>query len=154
MFISISREKIYKSAMKGKEEKLLKKIKKEIKSEEDFLSSYEKILKYSKDNNYRTRNGSFDVKQSMGFYTQDEFLTEIANIVMEMILKDFELTKMYGIENKDGYLYVPLDVYNSVYNGLNEYGYPGSGRFIVQGFDWSYDKYNNYDYSFVLYMSV
>lgn len=154
MLIHISRERVYKAAFKEKEKKLLKKIVSEIMKGEDLEEDYQKFLDYSQKNNYRARGGSLDIgPMNCGYSTLDEFVMDLAKMASKMILKDMAECKEHGVENADGYLYVPLDIYDTLPNG-NEYGYPGSGRLILQGFDWSYDDMNNYDYSFVVYMTI
>ena len=158
MLININRKKIYKSAMKNNEEKLMKKIIKQINKEEELEEYFEKYQEYSIKHNYRTQGGTFrssdkeDNYFEIGFLTKEQFVRELAKMVKKMILIDINQCKEHGILNEDKMLYVPLDKIDEMPS--NDYGYLGSGRLLIQGFDWSYDDSNNYDYSFVVYMSI
>ena len=86
-------------------------------------------------------------------YTYRDFISDLTKMIMKAVLNDFKyLLKVAKNKNKFGHLYLTDEEIST--EPSNEYFSLGSGRLILQGFDWSYDENNEYDYSFNIYISL
>lgn len=90
----------------------------------------------------------FDRKMSY-----NDFIEDITKMVTKSILKDFEyLLKVATNTNKYGHLYLTDEQIENEPD--NSYSSKGSGRVILQGFDWSYCEDKEYNYSFNIYITL